>query len=110
MTLCWNVFICAHSLYGRTTPVFCQRSNTSCGVGGNDLGCGTASIQPPCSSVVYVLTLFAFQRARASVVTAQQPTLTLFRTTHGITKSAAPTKMAPVARSARRELPARHSR
>ena len=41
ITLCWNSVICAHSLYGTTTPVFCQWSNTSCGVGGNDFGCGT---------------------------------------------------------------------
>src|SRR6266478_6058416 len=64
ITLCWNSVICAHSLYGSTTPVFCQCSNTSCAVGGNDLGCGTWSIQPPCVSVSYVLTLFAFHSAR----------------------------------------------
>src|SRR5712672_3268302 len=110
MTLCWNSVICAHSLYGTTTPVFLQWSNTSCGVGGNDLGCGTWSIQPPCLSVTYVLTLFAFQSARASVVTAQQPTLTLFRTTHGMTRSAAPAKIAAVASRVRRDTPARHSR
>src|SRR4051794_31112615 len=83
ITFDWNSSICEHSLYGRTTPVCRQWSKTSCGVGGNDFGCGTWSIQPPCLSVVYVFTLFAFQRARASVVTAQQPTLTLFRTAHG---------------------------
>ena len=38
---------------------------------------------PPCVSVSYVLTLFAFQRARPSVVTAEQPTETRLRTTHG---------------------------
>ena len=110
ITLRWKVVICAHSSYGTTTPVFCQCSNTSCGVGGNDFGCGTWSIQPPCFSVSYVLTLFAFQSARASVVTAQQPTLTLFRTTHGMTATAAPAKSAHVASSVRRETPARHSR
>src|SRR3954453_22763439 len=87
MTMRWTSVICAHSLYGTTTPVFFQWSNTSCGVGGNDLGCGTWSIQPPCLSVVYVLTLFAFHSARASVVTAQQPTLALFRITHGATRT-----------------------
>ncbi len=33
--------------------------------------------------------LFAFQRARASVVIAKQPTSTLFRTTHGATATTA---------------------
>src|SRR5579884_1084945 len=41
ITLPSNSFICAHSLYGNTTPVFTQWSYTSCGVGGNDFGCGT---------------------------------------------------------------------
>src|SRR5690349_18691653 len=84
-TLCSNSVICAHSLYGRITPVFSQCSKTSCGVGGNDFGCGTWSIQPPCFSVAYVFTLFAFHNARASVVTAQHPTLSLLRTTQGET-------------------------
>src|SRR5581483_11301411 len=110
ITLCSNSFICAHSLYGSITPVFCQCSNTSCGVGGNDFGCGTRSIQPPLFNVAYVLTLFAFHNARASVVTVQQPTLTLLRTTHGITRSAVPASRATIAIAVRREMPARQSR
>src|ERR1043165_5338503 len=47
MTLCWNSDICAHSSYGSTTPVRFQWSKTSCGVGGNDFGCGTWSIHWP---------------------------------------------------------------
>src|SRR3954468_15053182 len=55
-----NIDACLHSSYGNTMPVFCQCSNTSCGVGGKDAGCGTWSIQPPCFNVAYVRTLFAF--------------------------------------------------
>src|SRR5882762_9651153 len=85
ITLCSNSVCCAHSLYGTTMSVLFHRSKTSCGVGGNDLGCGTWSIQPPSVSVTYVLKLLAFHSARASVVTVQQPTLTLSRTTQGMT-------------------------
>src|SRR5258706_9868460 len=83
ITFFWKNDICAHSSYGTTTPVRCQCSKTSCGVGGNDWGCGTWSIQPPCFSAVYVLTLFAFHNARASVVTVRQPTSAALRTSQG---------------------------
>ena len=110
ITLRWNDDVCAHSLYGSTTPVFTQWSYTSCGDGGNDAGCGTWSIHCPLLSVAYVLTLFAFQSARESVVTAQQPTSAFVRTTHGITRTAAPASTAADASTVVRERPARHSR
>ena len=49
-----------------------------------DLGMrGTSSIQPPCARTAYVFALFAFQSARASVVSVRQPTATRLRIAHG---------------------------
>jgi len=48
-----------------------------------------------------VFTLFAFQRARASVVIVKQPTCTRFRITHGETTTPAATATATTVRTAR---------
>ena len=50
----------------------------------------TLSIHWPERSRPYVCGLFAFHIARPSVVIAKQPTLTLLRTSHGATATAAP--------------------
>ena len=63
---------------------------------------GTWSIQRPCGRVPYVFRLFAFQRARASVVIAKQPTSTLLRITHG---ASATTASAGTATAAAQPLP-----
>jgi hypothetical protein len=52
-------------------------------------GSRTSSIHFPCESSPYVCRLFAFQRARPSVVRAKQPTSTRLRITHGATVTAA---------------------
>ena len=70
-------------------PVSLWSSPASCGVIGAPGMLGTSSIHPPRCSVSSVCSLFAFQRARASVVSATHPTLTSFRTTHGASTSAA---------------------
>ena len=60
------------------------------GVGGAPGSGGTSSIHPPAASMRYVFGLFAFQSARASVVSVKQPTETLLRTTQGTSASAQP--------------------
>ena len=70
--------VCAHSLYGQDDARSSASGRTRpAASAGTTSAAARGRSSRRCLSVAYVLTLFAFQSARASVVTAQQPTLDL---------------------------------